>query len=78
MYYALPEYLRETTLPLFRVCCLFIRRKTAGLGLVMGFSIVCKKRQGAMDMLTSTEAGYGEAPSVEAMQKRSLPEIGCM
>lgn len=30
--------------------------KTAGLGgLVMGFSIVCK-RQRAMDMLTSTEA----------------------
>lgn len=37
MYYAVPEYLRETTLLLFRVGCLFIRRKTAGLGAGNGF-----------------------------------------
>lgn len=37
MYYALPEYLRETTLLLFGVCCLFIRRQTAGLGAGNGF-----------------------------------------
>lgn len=37
MYYALPEHLQETTLLLFMVCCLFISRKTAGLGAAGGF-----------------------------------------
>lgn len=57
MYYALPEYLRETTLLLFGVCCLFIRRQTAGLGAGNGF-FHCLSKTGSYGyaMLTSTAA----------------------
>lgn len=45
MYYALSEHLQETTLLLLVVCYLFISRKTAGLGLLVGFSIVFKRQR---------------------------------
>lgn len=45
MYYALPEHLQETTLLLLVVFYLFISRKTAGLGLLVGFSIVFKRQR---------------------------------
>lgn len=67
MYYALPESTCEKLLSCssgFAVSSSEERQLVWGL--VMGFSIVCK-RQGAMDMLTSTE-------SMEACQWNSYRE----
>lgn len=47
MYYALPEHLHDTTVLLLMVRYLFISRKTAGLGLLVGFSIVFERQRAA-------------------------------
>lgn len=52
-------------------CCLLISRKTAGLGLVMGFSIVFKDREPLTCLLPETR---DSEPSPAITQQRSLSE----
>lgn len=73
MYYALPDYLQETTLLLLMACCLFIRRQTAGWGLVVGFSIVFRRQRTTHTLACRQAVVLRTYPSLRKGHRRDQP-----